>query len=484
MKVMVVDDEKLINEYIVKCIRDADCGAEIVGSALSGAKALQLLRQVHADVVFADITMPRMDGLELLRNIKAAFPTVDVAMLTCHDEFDYARRAMQYQAADYILKNELTPELLQSTFAKLRKKRAQQTTLHEVRRVSRNRFLRQLIDESDHMYPVRLEDLRNNQIDLENRAFLVAIFRNEPYNYDLIRETWGDQMENPSFCMDSNCLYLLANLPYGISREDEAAYFDAMLACGRQLHGAFGCSRIYHHLERLPSAVLGAIRARNAGFYQLPPESYELPPRDPEEAEAFIIRAAAASFAGDMVTGCQELEALLKFAGESHPRVAFLTEPLAPLIEALGKRSGFDFTESCQRILEAKTFCQLREETHRVLERIAMVSRRYSAPIQQALTYVSQHYAEDISLNTVADMVFLNRDYLSRQFKKEVGVNFSEYLTRCRMEQAKQLIERTSLRVSDIALEVGIPNMSYFSTVFHRVFGCSPNEARRSAKGG
>ena len=52
------------------------------------------------------------------------------------------------------------------------------------------------------------------------------------------------------------------------------------------------------------------------------------------------------------------------------------------------------------------------------------------------------------------------------------------------MEQAKQLIERTSLRVSDIALEVGIPNMSYFSTVFHRVFGCSPNEARRSAKGG
>lgn len=483
MKVIVVDDEKLINEYIVKCIRDANCGVEIVGTALSGAKALQLLRQVQADVIFVDITMPKMDGLELLRNIKDAFPAIDVVMLTCHDEFDYARRAMQYQAADYILKNELTPELLRSTFAKLRKKRTQQTTLHEVRRISRNQFLRQLTEESGPMCPIRLEDLRTNQIDLENRAFLVAIFRNEPYNYNLIREQWGNQMENPCFCRDSNCLYLLANLPYGIGREDESAYFEAILACGRQLHGAFGCSRIFHHLERLHSAVLGAIRARNAEFYQLAQENFTLPHSEAAETEAFIIRAAAAAFSGDMITSCQELEQLLTFAEEFHPRVSFLAEPLAPLIESLGKRSGFDFAEVCQNILEAKTFQQLRKETHRALEKITMVSSRYSVPIQQALTYVRQHYAEDISLNTVADMVFLNRDYLSRQFKKEVGVKFSEYLTQCRMEQAKQLIERTSLRVSDIALEVGISNMSYFSTVFHRVFGCSPNEARRNAKG-
>lgn len=482
MKVIVVDDEKLINDYVVKCIQDAASGAEIVGAVLSGAKALSLLEQIHVDVVFADITMPKMDGLELLRAIKARYPSTDVVMLTCHNEFDYARTAMQYQAADYILKSELTPELLRATFSKLRKKRTQQATFHEIRRVSRNQFLRRLISESEPKAPVRLEDLRDNQINLENRAFLAATFRNEPYNYDLLRDTMLDQLENLCFCMDANCIYLLANLPYGVGRDGEAACLEAIHACGRQLHGSLGCSRVFHHLERLPTAVLSSIRSRNAAFYQLAPETFDLPPRKADEIEPFIIRATAAAVADDLLSCCRELEDLLKFAEDAHPRVSFLVESLAPLVQELGKKAGYDFSEKRQRILEAQTFQQVQEETLQALKRITLVSRRYSAPIQQALTYIDQHYAEDISLNTVADAVFLNRDHLSRQFKKEVGVTFSEYLTRCRMEQARRLLDRTSLRISDIALEVGISNMSYFSTVFHKVFGCSPNEARRSVE--
>ena len=98
--------------------------------------------------------------------------------------------------------------------------------------------------------------------------------------------------------------------------------------------------------------------------------------------------------------------------------------------------------------------------------------KMYSAPIQKAIDYIGFHFTEDISLNTVADFVYLNRDYLSRQFKKEVGINFSEYLMRLRMNRANQLLETTNMRISDIALSVGITNMSYFSTVFHKSFGC------------
>ena len=104
----------------------------------------------------------------------------------------------------------------------------------------------------------------------------------------------------------------------------------------------------------------------------------------------------------------------------------------------------------------------------------------YSVAIRKAVDHIHHHYAEDLSLNTVADVVFLNRDYLSRQFKKEVGVNFSEYLMKVRMKQARRLLENSSLRISEVACSIGIMNVSYFSTVFHKTFGCKPNDVRKS----
>ena len=107
----------------------------------------------------------------------------------------------------------------------------------------------------------------------------------------------------------------------------------------------------------------------------------------------------------------------------------------------------------------------------------------YSAPIRKALDYIALHFSEELSLNTVADFVYLNRDHLSRQFKKEVGVNFSEYLMDLRLKEAKKLLETTNLRISDVALRVGITNLSYFSTVFHKAFGSTPNEFRKRSQG-
>ena len=71
MKVLVVDDEALINQYVTQCIRDAGDSNQIVGTATSGAKALRILQETSVDLAFVDITMPKMDGLELLKKIKS-----------------------------------------------------------------------------------------------------------------------------------------------------------------------------------------------------------------------------------------------------------------------------------------------------------------------------------------------------------------------------------------------------------------------------
>ena len=103
MKIIVVDDEPLVRQYIVQCVRDAGEN-EITAAVSSGAKVLQEMKDNPADVVFADITMPKMDGIELLKELKKQYPSTVVIMLTCHDDFEYARAAMQSGARDYILK--------------------------------------------------------------------------------------------------------------------------------------------------------------------------------------------------------------------------------------------------------------------------------------------------------------------------------------------------------------------------------------------
>lgn len=104
MKIIVVDDEPLVKQYIVQCVRDAGGENEITAAVTSGAKVLQEMKANPADVVFADITMPKMDGIELLQELQRQYPSTAVIMLTCHDDFEYARAAMQNGAKDYILK--------------------------------------------------------------------------------------------------------------------------------------------------------------------------------------------------------------------------------------------------------------------------------------------------------------------------------------------------------------------------------------------
>lgn len=119
MKMLIVDDEPLVARYIVQCIQEADPECIITGVASSGAKALQSIQETKPDMVFTDITMPKMDGLELLQEIKARYSNIKVVILTCHNDFDFAREAIRYRAEDYILKSEVSPVLIRQTFDKL-----------------------------------------------------------------------------------------------------------------------------------------------------------------------------------------------------------------------------------------------------------------------------------------------------------------------------------------------------------------------------
>jgi two-component system response regulator YesN len=104
IKVIIAEDEKAIREGLVATVPWASIGFEVVGSAGNGQAALELAEREKPAVVITDIRMPKMDGIQLLRELKARLPRAKVVILSGYDEFSYAQQAIKHGASDFLVK--------------------------------------------------------------------------------------------------------------------------------------------------------------------------------------------------------------------------------------------------------------------------------------------------------------------------------------------------------------------------------------------
>jgi AraC-like DNA-binding protein/ligand-binding sensor protein len=107
-----------------------------------------------------------------------------------------------------------------------------------------------------------------------------------------------------------------------------------------------------------------------------------------------------------------------------------------------------------------------------------MFERSITTPIKKAIEYINAHYEEDIRLIEVAEHAHLNASYFSQQFKKEIGLSFSEYVSGLRIEEGKELLVNTSQPILEIAVSLGFSSDSYFCRVFKKKIGKSPQKYR------
>ena len=273
MKILVVDDEALINQYVVQCIRDADSSIQIAGTATSGEKALRILRETGVDLAFVDITMPKMDGLELLRTIKAEYPSTMVVMLTCHDEFEYARQAIQNKADNYILKSELTPEYMKKVLEELQSSRKRSGLARQTGLLKQNDYLKKLVSDSGGIYVITEENLRKNNIFLRDDGFIALCFQNISGNLEAVLAATEADYENPVvYAYNDDLTVLLLNVRKSGRQWDT---FDALYTeleqyfrkIGETLTGNLGHSRMFFRMARLGEAITEALESHNDAFY-------------------------------------------------------------------------------------------------------------------------------------------------------------------------------------------------------------------------
>ena len=105
-----------------------------------------------------------------------------------------------------------------------------------------------------------------------------------------------------------------------------------------------------------------------------------------------------------------------------------------------------------------------------------------SRPARKAAEYISEHFAEDFSVDDIANALFLNKSYLMRAFKEQTGMTLLQYLNITRCERAKKLLADTDMIIEGIAYEVGYVTASHFTRVFKSIVGVTPSKYRRMSK--
>ena len=522
-KVFFVEDEIITREGIRDNVDWQASGFEFCGEASDGEMALPLLRAAQPDVLITDIKMPFMDGLQLSKIIRERMPRVKIIILSGHDEFEYAQKAIGLGITDYLLKPVTVQKLqtvLQKLTVQLDQERKEQDNLKKLREeVEDNRATRRekllfnlVVGAVSPMDAIEKGQLLG--LDLSARHYLVVVVkielgdRTEQYDHDeyqqIQRVLTGLAEKNPDIFVLKRDWGDLTLIMKGSTTEYLEEERDLLLEEIRrvlaktryQLTIGVGASkdRIADIRQSFVEALMNIqnpIRENGSGLNQAV-ERTELLKMDKSAIDDYLRFGSKDQFDGFFNTYIGPLgETTLK--STLIKNYIFVDTILATvkLVNELGGEIDKVIPElnSIETILSnVKSVEQLREQAFKILSvglayRDSRPNGQHQNLIRQAKEYMEQHYTDpELTLNDVAAYANLSPSHFSSVFSQETSQTFKEFLTGIRINKAKELLRMTAMRSADIAYQVGYNDPHYFSSVFKKNTGLSPIEFRSQVK--
>ena len=464
MKVLIADDELPIREWLRMSMEGIRESIE-VHTAGNGKEAWALFQKEQPELVMTDIKMPRMTGLELLQRIKSEQPGTYVVMLTAYGEFEYAREAIRYQANEYILKNEITRESLTEIL---------------------------------HNYDRSVQKRDGETLSLEGKGpfFAVAfpeteVSREEP-------ESWLNSFVLRIDAVRAKKGSTLWICEYNAALSESARFYETM-AFLKKLSGLWEVSVGFSGFVGTPEERCDrAWEALNRSFYEQR-QCVCIWEKEEEQLREEILAERKRVVAWINQKRMDEAVARMEILYEKVEKakltdLEFVLNCFCDIVDACKvahmEQAGSELGRSCRETKEKLCSAGKLEAVYGIFTQffaeldgaVCEVNSQYGKYIQSALAYISDHYGTIESLTEVADYVHLNTEYFCRMFKAETGVTFGVYLTEFRIKKAVELLERTELKVYEVAERVGYTNLSYFSKVFKKVTGETPFALKNDIK--
>jgi two-component system, response regulator YesN len=505
--VLLVEDDVEMLSALGHMIPWESEGFQIVGQARDGGRGLELIRERNPDIVVSDISMPVMDGLSMIRRAREIGADFEAIVLTCHEDFEYARESISVAVSDYLVKITLTKEELLGSVRKaarirLRDRRTD-TSLLMLEGVYRS-YLQHEIPEAEFKEKIEAAgflfeagEFRVLQIWIDNlelsrfepkssgphsfrRIFLQRLKNLDPARVESLPITSSDE--------EQIILVRIPDRPGSGADSLEKLIAEASAETGEIVSAVL--SRKLRELVNLRKVIkeLSERRcdlyfSRHSGLVQAErnPRMFEYQPLKVEE-EKYALDAALALLNYDAAFGAAS-SISSKLSGTDYAPADCIRffESLQMRIEGEANRRNLPLSSLPRRSDRLFAAIRLLKESLKLFfaaaEKAGIVSNR--SGINRVLRYIREHPERELSASEMAEMAAMSAGHFSRIFKAETGISYSRFLTRLRIERANTLLLETDLPIETIAAEVGFENTSYFYRVYKRETGRTPGDRRR-----
>lgn len=518
-RVMLVDDDVPMLKYLKKMLRWQDLEMESPTTTYSAVKALRLFMEILPDIVVMDIGIPQINGLKLVEKFQEIKPEVRVIFLTCHENFSYAKRAVELNADEYLIKDELTADQLEkslkSSLKNYRKSQERkdfkkfQGVIYKNKELLKQNFLEKIVNGTvlQHRDMSKMIGIHWKHTDFIigisfiNHASLFKQFRAEEiplimYGVVNIAEELAKDIDGMTILTnDKKQLHMIFNFKQTISRNVFDEYYKYLEKLQKiihqywKIHISFLFSDNIVGISDIGKEIVMISESSKHYFYN----------------EAFIQSLSKSSQQDWNLNSNQLLDpygtALMKAFEEED--VSLANEMIIKL-EKLCRKEYIDPTQLIEnsarwiRFMEVPsgkiptkdTFVSNLRQCTKLYEVIALLRQKIiqlindsakaslnhkrNSRLQMIDQYILDHLSENIYSADMANYLYLNPSYFSRYFKNIAEENFTDYVHNFKMKIAVKLIKENRESIKVIASRLGYSDRSYFSKIFKKYIGHSP----------
>lgn len=490
--VLLVDDEEYVLKNLTNAVDWPVYGIETVLTASDGMDAIDKLETNHVNLIIADISMPRMDGLQLVKHVRDTYPHIRCILLTSYSDFSYAKQAISLGVENYLLKP-FKPEEMDSTI----RKAISNIVAHK--RIMQTVFLDNLLYrwvKEDLSFDELAERAGHIGINLYFRNYCVLLFRSaETKHLESILGAFiaSETEKNDAYhFIDHEGYHVMILAGHSLHQNVIADVLYRLIDANGQitnLHVSIG--NIVENYKKVPGSYQSAldtmlvkpltkgiqINYANQNIYRnlssvhinLLTEFIKADAaNDGEKDPALLFRQCFPS-----VT-CYKLKDINRFIDILAARLAITLNETGEIADGdldtiMNSVYHFEEQPSEQEIItwfsSLLSICQALTRLHR---------QQLSPIVFKTMRYISDNYASYISIKDFCHSNNINPSYLGLLFKKETGVYFNDYISQIRISQAISLLNNSSLKISDICKRCGFSNPSYFVVCFKKLVGISP----------
>lgn len=527
LKVFIVDDERLVRNLLKACIKWEDIGLTIIGESSSALEGLQMVETLQPDIIFTDICMPVMDGLEFSRRVVEEHPHIKIIILTGHEEFEYAKKGIKVGIADFLLKPINKDEIRKTAMTAKEKILRERTQIDEYDRLKeqlqqnmpflKEKLLNELIQggtdirlmsERIAYFGIRFtdDDFRIAVVEVSNAAEQDGV--DEELNLilkircvELVKQYFKNDPTVCCFLDNSQKVVIICN-DCSIDLLECCESIKSMLINRLKCYVSIGLGNACKKPEKLHVSYREACDALKYRFIvgnnQIVSYSdiYAF-----EQNTSNMDYSVLGSFCFYLKSGFGEKvdEAIrtafneLKTTASSKEQVRvfacnFIANILNVLVETrIRQEEVFEQnSQPFETIFKLDTMPEIEKHIRSISQRVVqainnMQGKKAKKIVQDVREYIDANYSSpDLTLSAVSKKFYVNMSYLSRAFKEETGMPFVEYLNRLRMESAIKLLKETDKKAYEIAGDVGINDPHYLSACFKKYTGISINEYKKS----